>query len=743
MLFSLPSNPTPSDVSEALNYLLNNFGSNVSINSGTGSVNGPTGNISYLYQYLDIKYATSFDGSVGFSNVPTNAFYFGIRNANSSVESTNPSDYLWQQVTGGFGTTKFLYYATGGGRTITFQVASTSPGGAYVQDTGSAINLDIVTGVNAYNAALPTIYQWTTGSAPARPSTTSTYTFATASFTPPSGWYSSIPSDSTPGDTLWAISIPLIVLANVATALLDWTNTGYPIVQVSKNGSTGPAGSTGATGLSSITAYKVQTQSASPPATPSNTTGATAPSGWSLTAPTVSVGSVLYYTFGQYNGSSSTINGIPANQTQWGTPTAASVFQDIESDNWNGSVPPTYGTPSTYGSTGYYISRSTGNCYFNNGIFRGNITGATGTFSGDLNTSGQAKFYGQNNSSFNINVNGTAYNMYYSGFGITPVSSVATSSDVNVGFLGIAQGFSGAYNVGITGVGYTEGTVKGIGVVGQGNYLGGYFSATTYGIQIGSGTFLFNTTEIQVPPNNAGYFLRGDGVWASLGSIGGGTVTSVSGTGTVSGLTLSGTVTTTGSLTLGGSLTLTSSQIYSGLGLGAVGALYWNGSAISTEQTLTTYGGTNSGTATASAFTMNFLGSTSTGIAGAYIGTTGSGNTITFGVQTTSPSDIRLKEEVADIDVGLDFVKKLRPVSYKLKADPKHQKGYGFIADEVEPLVEKDTSLVYFEPDWQVGDQTGFKTIHYPSYVAVLTKAIQELSAEVEQLKLALNQKSS
>ena len=45
-----------------------------------------------------------------------------------------------------------------------------------------------------------------------------------------------------------------------------------------------------------------------------------------------------------------------------------------------------------------------------------------------------------------------------------------------------------------------------------------------------------------------------------------GTVTSVSGTGTVSGLTLSGTVTDSGNLTLGGTLTLTSGQITTGLG---------------------------------------------------------------------------------------------------------------------------------------------------------------------------------
>lgn len=50
------------------------------------------------------------------------------------------------------------------------------------------------------------------------------------------------------------------------------------------------------------------------------------------------------------------------------------------------------------------------------------------------------------------------------------------------------------------------------------------------------------------------------------GGGGSGTVTSVSGTGSVSGLTLTGTVTTSGSLTLGGTLALTSGDITGGLG---------------------------------------------------------------------------------------------------------------------------------------------------------------------------------
>jgi hypothetical protein len=174
----------------------------------------------------------------------------------------------------------------------------------------------------------------------------------------------------------------LVVNANTVTSTLDWTNVAYPIYAFSSNGATG---ATGGNGISALTAYRAQSQTSAPPATPSNTTGPTAPAGWSLTAPSVAVGQVLWYSFGKYNSSAATIDGVPAGQTEWGTPTAASIFQDIRSDNWNGSTPPTYGTPGTYGTVGYYISQSTGNCYFNNGIFRGDITGASGSFSGSLN----------------------------------------------------------------------------------------------------------------------------------------------------------------------------------------------------------------------------------------------------------------------------------------------------------------------------------------------------------------------
>ena len=125
MPFFLDGNPTSSEISEAVNYLLSNFSQSVTADPSTGQVIGPSGVVTgYLYKYIAVKYADSFDGTLNFSNSPTGRLYYGLRNTDSTVESTNPSDYVWYNVSGGFGSTKFLYYITTGGRQISFAVAT-------------------------------------------------------------------------------------------------------------------------------------------------------------------------------------------------------------------------------------------------------------------------------------------------------------------------------------------------------------------------------------------------------------------------------------------------------------------------------------------------------------------------------------------------------------------------------------------------------------------------------------------
>jgi hypothetical protein len=603
MTFALDNDPSQSQIAEAINYLLANFGPNLSADPNTGQITGPSGIvIAYLYRYLAVKYADSFDGSLNFSNTPTNRGYYGVNNSNSSTESTNPADYIWFKVAGGFGTTKFLFYQTIGGRAINFVVDTTAPDTSYIQESGSAIDLDIIT--------------------------------------------------------------------------------------------------TGASANSATTAYLVQDQEdPAPSGFPLYTSGSSLPPGWSATIGAVAVGQVVWYSFGQYNGSSVEVNGIPANSTYWSTPVAASVFQDIRSDNWNGDTPPVYGDPSTYGTQGYYISRETGDVYFNNGIFRGDITGASGTFSGDINTDGDAKFLGDNSTSTTIPVYDSLYYIDYSALGDGTTS--ASLGNARAGVLGTAVSSGSIWNAGVIGYGVIPSGVSGgvgIGVVGSSNDIGGYFSSylssgvglvcnaastTSRAFQINQGRFAWGSYTIAQPTGSTTTYLRNDGQWETVGFA-----------------TTAGTA--SDSSALGGYAPSSWARIFP----------------------------CNSGTANAGGSGLNILGSGSTGIVGAYVGTTGSGNTVTI--------DVRLKEEITNCDLGLAFVKQLRPVSYKLKLDPKHQKGYGFIADEVDQLIESGSSLVYFEPDWKMGDETGFKTIHYPSYVAVLTKAIQELSAEVEALKAQL-----
>lgn len=89
-------------------------------------------------------------------------------------------------------------------------------------------------------------------------------------------------------------------------------------------------------------------------------------------------------------------------------------------------------------------------------------------------------------------------------------------------------------------------------------------------------------------------------------------------------------------------------------------------------------------------------------------------------------SALKFKKDVTPINAGLDEVLRLTPVNYYLKNPmSENDKGeqFGFIADEAEKV---DPRLVTYDAN---GDVHGYR---YEQYTAVLTKAIQELDAKVE-----------
>jgi hypothetical protein len=103
----------------------------------------------------------------------------------------------------------------------------------------------------------------------------------------------------------------------------------------------------------------------------------------------------------------------------------------------------------------------------------------------------------------------------------------------------------------------------------------------------------------------------------------------------------------------------------------------------------------------------------------------------------TSLSDARDKKDVEDLNVGLDFIDGLRPVTFVW--DDRNEEGkhdiadFGFIAQDLkaaEEAVEMADvlKLVYDENPEKL-------EASYGKLIPILVKAIQELSAEVKQLK--------
>ena len=106
------------------------------------------------------------------------------------------------------------------------------------------------------------------------------------------------------------------------------------------------------------------------------------------------------------------------------------------------------------------------------------------------------------------------------------------------------------------------------------------------------------------------------------------------------------------------------------------------------------------------------------------------GGDLTITGNITEGSDERLKTDITDIGSCLDKINSLKPITYKWKDDtPIHQNGkdaveIGFTAQDVEK---------YFPEVVKVDNDTSYKSLSYARLVTPLIKAVQELSAKVEE----------
>lgn len=97
-------------------------------------------------------------------------------------------------------------------------------------------------------------------------------------------------------------------------------------------------------------------------------------------------------------------------------------------------------------------------------------------------------------------------------------------------------------------------------------------------------------------------------------------------------------------------------------------------------------------------------------------------------LQRCSASSRKLKENIADLSLGLGTVSKLRPVSFTWKANS--NRDFGFIAEEV---AELDPMLAIYN---EQGEPDGVK---YANMSAVLVKAAQEQQLQIEQQKAKID----
>ena len=101
---------------------------------------------------------------------------------------------------------------------------------------------------------------------------------------------------------------------------------------------------------------------------------------------------------------------------------------------------------------------------------------------------------------------------------------------------------------------------------------------------------------------------------------------------------------------------------------------------------------------------------------------------------STTASDKNLKENVEALPYGLDDVMKMRAVEFDWKKDKANgkERGHdiGVIAQEMEEVIPE----VVKEYEGLQG-KDNFKAVDYSKLVPVLIKSIQELKAEIEELK--------
>ena len=242
-------------------------------------------------------------------------------------------------------------------------------------------------GATGYQAAKVQVYQWAI-TIPSGPTGTSTYTWASSSFTPvPTGWTTTITTSPSPGYTLWAAVVNITDSATATTTTVNWSTSSIIASGYSgTNGANGTNGTNGSQGASARICYAVSSSTSlnSTPATyttsgsssfpPYNTWGGAET--WQGTIPSYGAGQALFQSDGIYD--------PVANQTVWNVPYLSNLkvgqLSAISTNTGSLNVTGTFQS-NTATQTGTTMSGSGGVLYSSGNFAFGNSS-ANMTFDG-------------------------------------------------------------------------------------------------------------------------------------------------------------------------------------------------------------------------------------------------------------------------------------------------------------------------------------------------------------------------
>ncbi len=117
----------------------------------------------------------------------------------------------------------------------------------------------------------------------------------------------------------------------------------------------------------------------------------------------------------------------------------------------------------------------------------------------------------------------------------------------------------------------------------------------------------------------------------------------------------------------------------------------------------------------------------------------GNNQIIYAGIQVawTVTSDAAWKDDIQPLAYGLNMVNQLKPVDYVRKNNETNTREIGFIAQDVELLLNK---LGYTNNGMLTTDDEGHLSLRYNDFIPVLTKAVQELNDKTTVLEKMNNE---